>query len=109
MFPNITIISTYLFGKFKKETRYDNYFEKVVINEFKNEPVQHEPVHAVQKSKNEKDFFFEKKSYIFGIFQNFAPKSVILVNFEAVFATFYKKTRLNRFSAANRFVPHWFI
>ena len=39
-------------GNFIKETKYDNYFEKVVINEFKNEPVQHEPVHAVQKSKN---------------------------------------------------------
>ena len=65
MFPNITIISTYLFGKFKKETRYDNYFEKVVINEFKNEPVQHEPVHAVQKSKNGKILFFLRKKDIF--------------------------------------------
>ena len=52
--------------------------------------------------KIEKDlfnFFLRKKAIFSAFFQDFAPKSVIFVNFVAVFAKFSKKTRLNRFSA----------
>ena len=52
--------------------------------------------------KIEKDlfnFFLRKKAIFSAFFQDFALKSVIFVNFEAVFAKFSKKTQLNRFSA----------
>ena len=68
------------------------------------------------KIKKDLFLFWEKKSYILGIFPEFRAEIGHFRKLKGNFCQIFQKNtaepvqrEINQFSAANLFVPHWFI